>query len=456
MKKKITFLFLTAIALNINAQKTKDLFNGKSLRGWEILNGKAEFRVEDKTIIGVSTINTPTTFLATKKEYTNFILEYEYIIGEGLNSGVQIRSHNTEENHFYGLQVEADDTQRAWSGGLFDQGRKGWRYPLEYNPKAKTATKKSGEWNTVKVIAFEHHVATWINGVNISNLLEETVEKGCFALQVHSIGKSKAKAGILNKWRNIKITELKSVPDFGDLIAPQVSYLKNELTDTQINDGWKLLWDGKTTKGWRGAKRDDFPDKGWSMKEGVLTVHASGGGESEHWGDIVTTKAFKNFELELDFNFTKGANSGIKYFVDTNLNKGKGSAIGCEFQILDDKNHPDAKKGMKGKRTIGSLYDLIKADSRLHIEGLKPLKYVNKGSNWNRARIVVEDAKVSHYLNGCKVVEYERGTQVWKALVAYSKYKDWPNFGEAKEGLILLQDHGDEVHFKNIKIKELK
>ena len=92
----------------------------------------------------------------------------------------------------------------------------------------------------------------------------------------------------------------------------------------------------------------------------------------------------------------------------------------------------------------------------MHVNGLRPLKYVNKGSNWNRARIVVNGSKVSHYLNGCKVVEYERGTQQWKALVAYSKYAKWPNFGEATEGLILLQDHGDEVHFKNIKIKELK
>lgn len=454
MKNSIVVLILAVISLNLSAQKSKELFNGKSLRGWKVLNGTAEFKVEDKAIVGVSTMSTPTTFLTTKKEYTNFVLEYEYKIGEGLNSGVQIRSHNTKEGHFYGLQVEADDSERAWSGGLYDQARKGWRYPLEYNQEAKTATKKSGEWNTVKVIAFEHHIATWVNGVNVANLLEETVESGFFALQIHSIGNNKEKAGKLNKWRNIKVTELKSAPDFGILTAPLVSYLQNELTSGQIKDGWKLLWDGKTSDGWRGAKQDNFPNKGWSMKEGVLTVHASGGGESEHGGDIVTTKAYNNFELELDFKFTKGANSGIKYFVDTNLNKGKGSAIGCEFQILDDKNHPDAKKGVNSKRTIGSLYDLIKADSRLHVNGLKPLKYVNNGQ-WNRARIVVNDTKVAHYLNGCKVVEYERGTQMWKALVAYSKYKDWPNFGEAKEGLILLQDHGDEVHFKNIKIKEL-
>ncbi|MGQ1784817.1 3-keto-disaccharide hydrolase [Saccharicrinis sp. GN24d3] len=451
---KTTFLLSLCfvLVLGVNAQKSKDLFNGKNLKGWKVLNGEAEFKVEDGAIVGVSKTGTPSTWLATKKEYTNFILEYEMVIGKNLNSGVQFRSHFDEEKkHFYGLQVEADDSERAWTCGIYDQGRQGWRYPLEYNPAAKKALKR-GQWNKVKVIAYENHIATWLNGINVANLMEEEVETGFIALQIHSAGKDKE--GVENKWRNITITELDEEPSFAGATAPVVSYLKNQLTDAEVKDGWKLLWDGKTTKGWRGAKRDDFPEKGWSIKDGILQVHASGGGESEHGGDIVTTRPYKNFILEVDFNFTKGANSGIKYFVDTDLNKGKGSAIGCEFQILDDKNHPDAKKGVGGKRTIGSLYDLIQADSRLFVHGLSPQKYVNTGK-WNRARIEVRGSKVKHVLNGCTVVEYERGTQQWKALVAYSKYAQWPNFGEAEEGLILLQDHGDDVLFKNIKIKEL-
>lgn len=453
MKKSIVCLLMScAFAIALNAQKSIDLFNGKNLKGWKALNGYAEYLVEDNMIVGVSTKGSPSTYLSTKKEYTNFILEYDINIDYTLNGGVQIRSHqdvSKGKNSIYGSQVEADASERGWSGGIYDQGRNGWRYPVEYNPDAKSAWKDNA-WNTVKVIASGHRIATWINGVNIANLVEENVETGFISLQVHAAGGDKI--GKKTRWKNIKITEISEDYKF-ETTAPIVSYLHNQLTEAEKKAGWELLWDGKTTKGWRGAKRDDFPNKGWTIKEGVLTVHASGGGESEHGGDIVTTKAFKNFELELDFKFTKGANSGIKYFVDTNLNKGKGSAIGCEFQILDDRNHPDAKKGVGSKRTIGSLYDLIKADSRIHVKGLKPLKYVNGG--WNRAHIVVNDTKVAHYLNGCKVVEYDRGTQMWKALVAYSKYKDWPNFGEAKEGLILLQDHGDEVHFRSIKIKEL-
>lgn len=143
---------------------------------------------------------------------------------------------------------------------------------------------------------------------------------------------------------------------------------------------------------------------------------------------------------------TRRANSGIKYFVDPELNKGKGSAIGCEYQILDDEVHPDAKLGVNGNRTIGSLYDLIPAPKD------KPFFIANTTT----ATIVVRGNHVEHWMDGTKLLEYERNNQEWDALVDYSKYKDWPNFGNAKEGHILLQDHGDEVWFRNIRIKVLE
>jgi hypothetical protein len=206
-----------------------------------------------------------------------------------------------------------------------------------------------------------------------------------------------------------------------------------------------LLWDGKTTEGWRGAKLTTFPSKGWVIDNGILKVMKSDGGESTNGGDIVTVKKYKNFILKVDFMITPGANSGIKYFVNTEINKGAGSSIGCEFQILDDQKHPDAKLGVKGNRTLGSLYDLIPADST------KPFR----PGFFNTAMVVVKGNKIEHWLNGVKIVEYERGNQMWRALVAYSKYRDWENFGDWEEGNILLQDHGDEVLYKNVKIKEL-
>ncbi len=183
-------------------------------------------------------------------------------------------------------------------------------------------------------------------------------------------------------------------------------------------------------------------------KDGVLSVLASGGGESRAGGDIVTTDLYSDFELKLDFKITEGANSGIKYYVNTELNKGEGSSIGLEFQILDDERHPDAKLGNhEGSRTIGSLYDLIQADTN---------KVVHPIGEWNQARIVSKNNHVEHWLNGRKVLEYERKSPEYLQLVKESKYVKWPNFGEADQGRILLQDHGDFVSFRNIKIRSLK
>ncbi|NOU61310.1 3-keto-disaccharide hydrolase [Marinifilum caeruleilacunae] len=459
--RKLTYVLCLAILLPcvLSAQNKTNLFNGKNFNGWRILYGTAEYAIDGDQIVGTSKMGSPNTFLATKRNYTNFILEYEVKMDEGLNSGVQIRTSTDKdfkEGRPFGLQIECEDSQRGWAGGVFDEARKGWRYPLEYNPKAKSAFKK-GEWNKFKVIAYNNRILTWVNGVACSNLVEEEVETGFIGLQVHGIHKKEHLDGKQIRWKNIYLQEIgeKDLEQHFVSDAPEVSYLKNELTPKQIKDGWKLLWDGQTTKGWRGSKLENFPENGWEIKDGVLSVLASDGGESANGGDIVTKRKYKNFIIEVDFKLTQGANSGIKYFVDTDLNQGAGSSIGCEFQILDDKKHPDAKKGTKGNRTIGSLYDLIKANGQEYNPYLPREKYVNAIGQWNRARIEVKGSHVKHFLNGCKVVEYDRGTQMWKALVAYSKYGKWPNFGEFEDGNILIQDHGDKVSFKNIKIKEL-
>ena len=219
----------------------------------------------------------------------------------------------------------------------------------------------------------------------------------------------------------------------------------NQLTSNEEKAGWRMLWDGKSTEGWRGAKTDNFPKNGWEIKDGVLTVLASDGAESAAGGDIVTEEVYGDFELMLDFKITEGANSGIKYYVDTDLNQGSGSAIGLEYQILDDERHPDAKLGNHdGSRTLASLYDLIEAN---------PKKPVNEIGSWNTAHIISKNNHVEHWLNGMKVLEFDRGTDDFKKLVSESKYKDWPKFGELEKGHILLQDHGNKVSFKNIKIK---
>jgi hypothetical protein len=457
----LLILFINAAYSNYTAQSNGrwvDLIRDNSLSGWEVVNGDVDFIVKDGVIIGMSRPNTPNTFLATKLKYSDFILEFEAKIDSGLNSGVQIRSSSIPEyqnGRVHGYQVEIDPSPRDWSGGLYDEARRGWLYNLECNPDAKNIFRHN-DWNMYRVEAVGNNIRVWLNGIHTADVIDDMTPEGFIALQVHSIGDDESLAGKTVKFRNIRIKtdNIEGEITRTDNSIPQISYLLNTLTEREIREGWRLLWDGTTTQGWRGAKLDKFPEAGWSIKDGILTVQKSGGAESANGGDIVTVEKYGNFILELDFKFTKGANSGIKYFVDTELNKGQGSSIGCEYQILDDKNHPDAKQGKAGNRTLASLYDLIKADAKFYAPNESTSKRVNM-YNWNRARIFSRDNYVAHYLNGIKVVEYTRGTQQWRALVAYSKYANWPNFGELPEGNILLQDHGDEVSFKNIKIKIL-
>lgn len=431
-----------------------DLFNGKDLDDWQQLGGNAEYKIEADCIVGISKSNTPNSFLTTKKHYSDFILEYEVLVDPVMNSGVQIRSNSFPDysnGRVHGYQVELDPSPRAFSGGIYDESRRGWMYPLSKNPKGRAAF-QNGKWNKFHIEAIGNTLKVWLNGVQCTNLVDDMTAAGFIGLQVHGIGNPEH-ANKEIRWKNLRILE----SDFDnhtwkdDPQVPQLSFLVNQLTQYEKRKGWRLLWDGKTTNGWRSAKSNNFPASGWKIENGVLTILATDGAEATGPGDIITEEQFSDFELELEFNITKGANSGIKYFVDPELNKQVGSAIGCEFQILDDQLHPDAKEGVNGNRTVASLYDLIKAEN-LSIPG-RGKQFKGVGA-WNKARIVSRNGKVEHWLNGEKTVAYDRWSQMFKALVAYSKYKVWPEFGQWAKGHILLQDHGDTVHFRSIKIRE--
>lgn len=446
MKKNCIMLLCLLCAAVVSAQNWQPLFNGKNLSGWKKLNGNAEYKVEDGAIVGISKMNTPNTFLSTKDKYGDFILEFEFKVDDGLNSGVQFRSESKKDyqkGRVHGYQFEIDPSDRAWSGGVYDEARRGWLYPLTKNPDAKSAFRR-GQWNKARIEASGNHIATWINGVPCANLWDDMTPEGFIALQVHAIG-DPSQEGKKVAWRDIRICTEDVDRYLTTTKAPEVNAVPNTLSPAEVADGWKLLFNGKDSEGWRGAKLNIFPTKGWVIEDGLLKVMPADGAESTNGGDIVTTDTYKNFILSVDFKITEGANSGIKYFVDPDLNKGEGSAIGCEFQILDDERHPDAKLGVKGNRKLGSLYDLIPAPEK------KPFNI----NEFNTAVVIVMGNHVEHWLNGEKLLEYNRNNQMFNALVAYSKYRDWPNFGNRAEGNILLQDHGDEVWFKNVKIKEL-
>lgn len=212
--------------------------------------------------------------------------------------------------------------------------------------------------------------------------------------------------------------------------------LGNSIIKAQTKVGWSPLFDGKTLKGWKNAQHDTLPEKSWSVENGELTFDPSKG----HGSDIVTTRSFKDFDLSVQFKISEGGNSGIKYFLLPN------TSLGCEFQIIDDDKHPDAKLGINGNRKTGALYDILPADAN---------KLYKPAGEWNTARIVVKGNHVAHWLNGLKIVDYQRDSEAFKAAILKSKFNTTPGFAAAVSSPILLQAHGDKVTFRKIKIKEL-
>lgn len=433
------------------------LFNGKDLKGFTQLNGKAKYTVQNGEIVGTTVLKEPNSFLATEKDYGDFIFEVDFKVNENMNSGVQFRSEiNSPDDHcnvtdkqtperVHGYQMEIDPSGRAWSGGIYDEARRGWLYSLENNPAAKTAF-KNNQWNRYRIECIGTSIRTWVNGIACAHLIDDMSPKGFIALQVHAVYDAK-NVGEEIRWKNVRIQTKNLQPTPPDDVFV-VNTLVNTISPDEKRMGLRLLWDGKTSDGWRGANKIHFPDKTWTISDGILWVTKGNSAESQNGGDIVTNEEFSAFDLQFEFKLSDTANSGVKYFV-TEKEKTSGSAIGLEYQVLDDDKHPDAKLGSIGNRTLASLYDLIPAKKT----GREKLPI----GEWNRGRIIVfPDGRVEHWLNGWKVLEYQRGTQYFYALVARSKFAAISKFGMAAKGHILLQEHGTQVGYRSIKIKELK
>ena len=444
-----------------------NLFNGKNLDGWSEHSGKAKYTVVDGILTGESVSGTGNSFLCTARTYENFEMELEFKCDALLNSGVQVRSEvfpdaaeatiagktykfAPDRIHGYQCEIDMDAARgRMWTGGIYDEARRGWLFPADgekgrqgmaFSEQGRKVT-KNGEWNTLRIVASGPSIKTWLNGEPRSEIYDAVTPQGVIALQVHGVGQDTNKVGLKVSFRNLRLRETKVE--------------NNTLTDEEKAGGWKLLWDGRTIEGWRSPKGGEFPAKSWNLNNGELTVVSDGNGESQAGGDIITKDRYSNFELVADFRATTGCNSGIKIFSQPNLSPidkvtGKpvsvGSSIGLEYQILDDAVHPDAKLGHDGDRRLGALYDLMPCD---------PTKPVNPVGEWNQAHIISQGNHVEHWLNGRKILEYERGSAAFRDAVAKSKFKDIPGFGEWADGHILLQEHGSVVSYRNVKIRVL-
>jgi len=213
----------------------------------------------------------------------------------------------------------------------------------------------------------------------------------------------------------------------------------NTLTDAEKKAGWILLFDGKTLDQWRGYKRDDAADSRWRAVDGALAVVKDNGRDTHGERDIITKDTFEQFELSWDWKVEQGGNSGLKYFILED----RDSAIGHEYQMIDDEKHADAKIGPH--RQTAAFYDVLPAADR-------PMK---PAGEWNTSRVIVRGQTVEHWLNGKKVLQYELNSPTLNAAIEKSKFKGIERFGKRQNGHILLQDHGDQVWFRNIKIRRL-
>jgi hypothetical protein len=207
--------------------------------------------------------------------------------------------------------------------------------------------------------------------------------------------------------------------------------------DTTKKGKWTILFDGKSFDGWHSYLKNEVSPQ-WKVEDGAIVLTEKGG------GDLLTNKEYENFELALEWKISKAGNSGIVYRVHESAEFKSSDQTGLEMQVLDNERHPNAKQGLD--RTAGSLFDMVAPNDST---------VCRPAEEWNKARLVVNKNQVEHYLNGRKIVEYLIHGPQWADLISNSKFKNWTSLGKYSKGHIALQDHGNKVWFRNIRIREL-
>ncbi|MFQ3241780.1 MAG: hypothetical protein ACI9A1_001246 [Lentimonas sp.] len=395
-----------------------ELFNGKDLAHWENPYDWGKAEVVDGEIH--LTTEKSKWFLSTVKEYSDFIFEVEVKMPEGhCNSGFLFRSHKSK-NKMFGYQAEVDPSGRNWSGGLYDEGRRSWFIsPNRDHAKSKEAKAKSiaafveragdcfkrHDWNKYRIECRGDHIKISVNGVTTTDIHDKEDAKGYIALQHHG------EKGQTYRFRNIRIMDLTA----------------DDTTARSVSTEWTSLFASSDFSNWTNLKGQPV-GQGWSIGNGI--IHRS----EKKAGDIITREHYENFELRFDWKISEAGNSGVKY-------RTKG-ALGLEYQILDDAKHRDKENPT---HRAGSLYELKAAPDS---------KPINPVGEWNHARILANGNTIQHWLNGEKVVDIEYGSDDWNQRFQKSKYSKNKDFANSA-GPILLQDHNDEVWFKNVQIREL-
>ena len=290
----IILILLSTTLLAQEDGNWQPLFNGKDLSEWTQRGSNANYALEDGVIVGTSVQTPRNSFLCTNQTYSDFILELEVKLDHGINSGIQIRSESKAEyfkGKVHGYQVELDPSPiRRWTAGIYDEGRRGWLYPLTRNPQGQDAF-IIGDWNKIRIEAIGHHIRTWVNGVQCANLVDNMTAEGFIGLQVHGIGKYE-EPGKQIRWKDIRI-KTTNLENESWQIAPhatEISYIPNHLTENEKRKGWRLLWNGETFKGWKNDGSIDVDTQYWDIKNDYLYSKKGQLGSA-----LATKQHFENF-----------------------------------------------------------------------------------------------------------------------------------------------------------------
>lgn len=418
MKPLLSLLTLTAcLACCTSATMAADgewidLFDGRTLNGWVVKSGFATYAVEDGTIVGRTADGSPNTFLCTEKDFGNFELTFEVKVDDELNSGVQIRSQTTDGSNAGRVngpqvEIEASGPNGAEAGYVYGEATgRGWLTPPDRLKPHKHF--KDGEWNAFRVLADGPRIQTWINDVPIEDLVDEAIyethPRGFIGLQVHGVKKGTGPYQVA--WRNIRLRRL-----------PESSRPNNQLTAAEEQQGFQLLFNGRDLEGFKHGGN-------WVVEDGVLTRTGKG-------GSLVcqTMKIPDDFELRFEWKVAEGSNSGV-YYRPTQY----------EYQILDNARHADGKNP---RTSAASLYFCMAPS----YDATRPV------GEWNEGRIVCKGSVVQHWLNGQKVIDFDYNDPkwAWEAELLKNRGGDLA----ARGAFLSLQDHGDPVWYRSIRLREI-
>ncbi len=416
------------------------LFDGSSLNAFRAFQGDSfpskSWQIENgllKTVSGADAID-----IVTRKQYSNFELVFEWKVSPGGNSGVMYRVNESFDRPWHTgpeYQILDDSRHKDGKNPLTSAGS---CYALV--SAARKELRPVGQFNVSRIIVNGRRVEHWLNGTKVVALelgsfaVNQLIRQSKFADKVQF---AREPSGHLcfqhhhdEVWfRSIKVRTIELDRD------PLTLKRLNELTKEQRDLGWRNLYSKKGPVRWRGFLREEFPEKGWVMEEGMLKHLSQGGG-----GDIVTRQRYEQFDFRFEWKVAPGSNSGVRYFI---LEEERRKAIGHEYQVIDDGEHPDALRGPKWQ--AAAFYDCLPASNRI----LKPV------GAFNESRILVHEQEVEHWLNGVMVLSYTLESSEVLAAVARSKFRNVVEFGYRHRGRILLQDHNDEVAYRNLYIKRL-